>query len=671
MARLAATAAAAVLALSCADQLPSDLAVAGVAADSSGGDLALARHLRLASITVAPNTDTVSAGGTQSFTAVGRDRYGRAVAISPTWTVVAGGGTITAAGLFTAGTAPGTYTNTIRASSGAISGTATVTVLLAALASITVTPTADTLRIGGTQQFTAVGKDAAGNGVAITPAWTVAAGGGTITGAGLFTAGSALGTYANTIQASSGGISGRATVTVLPGTLASITVAPTPDTLRISGTQQFTAVGRDATGNAVAITPTWSVAAGGGTITSSGMFTAGSVSGTYPGTVRATSAGTSGAATVTVSAGAISTTTSVVSVSSGTVAVGGSVTLTLQARDAAGNLVTTGGAVVVFSASGGTSTGTISSTADKGNGTYTATFTGVGAGTATTLSATIGGSAVTTAMPTVTVGATGYAAPDLVKNASFEATDGDGSAGPTGQWDGFTQNSGSGTPTGYSSNGTYASLTLDTAQHYSGAQSVNYTWWANPGSGDQGAQMQYTFAGKDRIWHRIYFRLASGWKLSIQKLITYKDSKSSTILADMDLMSQDGLKFFFVSEASGAGTTIFPTASITNDTWHCLEIDLWRNGDTSFDGIHDLPSAAFWLDGVQKTHADGPDPALGGTYLYWKNNRLYPYYPNWGRSTSAQLALVRHVTTHNSPNSDSGTLWLDRIAISSLGRIGP
>jgi hypothetical protein len=78
----------------------------------------------------------------------------------------------------------------------------------------------------------------------------------------------------------------------------------------------------------------------------------------------------------------------------------------LQAKDANGNNLTSGGLTVVFSASGGTSTGTISATTDNLNGTYTATFTGVTAGTATTISATINASPVTdTDQVTVTPGA--------------------------------------------------------------------------------------------------------------------------------------------------------------------------------------------------------------------------------------------------------------------------
>jgi hypothetical protein len=95
-------------------------------------------------------------------------------------------------------------------------------------------------------------------------------------------------------------ISGTATVTVIAGSLATITVTPNPHTLAINGTQQFTAVGKDAGGNVIAITPTWSIVARGGAIDSTGLFTAGTVPGTFPNTVRAASGSISGTATVAV-----------------------------------------------------------------------------------------------------------------------------------------------------------------------------------------------------------------------------------------------------------------------------------------------------------------------------------------------------------------------------------
>ena len=257
----------------------------------------------LATITVTPNPDTLGAGAIGQFTAAGADADGNPVAITPTWAEVNGGGSIDSDGLFTAGSATGTFTNTVRARSGGIDGFATVVVVPGALATITVMPNPDTLETHATSQFTATGADAAGNPVAIIATWATVNGGGSIDGDGLFTAADSTGTFTNTVRATSGGVEGFATVTVEPGPLATITVTPNPDTLDTNTTSQFTAVGEDADGNPVAITPSWAVVNGGGFINSNGLFTAGSSSGTFTNTVRASSGGVNGFATVVVEAG--------------------------------------------------------------------------------------------------------------------------------------------------------------------------------------------------------------------------------------------------------------------------------------------------------------------------------------------------------------------------------
>src|SRR5688500_4843908 len=224
---------------------------------------------RLATLTVTPASATLAAGGTQQFTVSGVDTEGNTVRIDgESWAVVAGGGTINATtGAFTAGTTAGTFTNTIRVTCNGVTAFATIIVTPGPLATITVTPNPGTTPINGTIQYTAVGRDANNNIVAITPVWSVTAGGGTIDATtGLFTAGATVGTFANTVRATSGTIFGTATAIVTPGPLATITVTPNPVTMPTNTPQQFTAVGRDAGGNIVAITPVWSVTAGGGTI---------------------------------------------------------------------------------------------------------------------------------------------------------------------------------------------------------------------------------------------------------------------------------------------------------------------------------------------------------------------------------------------------------------------
>jgi hypothetical protein len=251
-----------------------------------------------ASIAVAPASDTVSISGTRQFTAIGRDAAGNPVAITPTWSVASGEGTITPAGMFTAAASPGTAT--IRATSGSVSGSATIVVKAATppppgpVATIAVTPNPASVAVTGTQQFAAAGKDAQGNMVAITPTWSVTSGSGTITTSGLFTAGSAPGTA--TVKATSGSVSGTATVTVTGGAVATIVISPSNETILTFTTLQLTAVGKDARGNAVPFTPTWSVS-GGGTIDGSGRFTAG---------------GSPGISTISAAQGDVAATTTVV-----------------------------------------------------------------------------------------------------------------------------------------------------------------------------------------------------------------------------------------------------------------------------------------------------------------------------------------------------------------------
>ena len=172
--------------------------------------------------------------------------------------------------------------------------------IAAPVANITVTPNPASVAVGGTQQFTATGTDAFGNPVAITPIWSVVASGGTIDGSGVFTAGTVAGTYTNTVTATSNGVTGRATVTVTAGPLASIVVTPNSAYVRIFNRRQFTAAGTDAFGNPVPITPTWAVVNGGGTITSTGLFQAALVTGTFQNTIQAASGSISGNATVIV-----------------------------------------------------------------------------------------------------------------------------------------------------------------------------------------------------------------------------------------------------------------------------------------------------------------------------------------------------------------------------------
>ena len=137
-------------------------------------------------------------------------------------------------------------------------------------------------------------------------------------------------------------------------TIASVVVTPDSVTLTPNQTSQFYAYGRTDAGDSVPVTVTW--AATGGTITSTGLFTAGSGAGDY--TVSAQSASHHGNGHVKVKAGSVASVT--VTPSSDTGNVGDAAQFTATLQDSNGNVITgssvtwasTNTAVVTVSATG-------------------------------------------------------------------------------------------------------------------------------------------------------------------------------------------------------------------------------------------------------------------------------------------------------------------------------
>ena len=81
----------------------------------------------LTAIAVSPPAASLNAGGTQQFTATGKDQFGVALAAQPTFTWGTTAGTISAGGLLTAPTTS-VSSGTVTASSGTVNGTATFAV---------------------------------------------------------------------------------------------------------------------------------------------------------------------------------------------------------------------------------------------------------------------------------------------------------------------------------------------------------------------------------------------------------------------------------------------------------------------------------------------------------------------------------------------------------------
>ncbi len=220
-------------------------------------------------VTVLPTTATIQTGGQQAFTATVTGSSNIAV----TWTAT--GGTVSGTGVYTAGGATGNFTVTATSVADPTkSATATVAVQPAPVVQVSVSPTSASLQPGQTRQFTATVTGNANTAVT----WTAT--GGTITSAGLYTAGTAAGLFAVTSASVADPTkTGNATVTVVQFSVT-LNVSPTSAVLQPAQTQQFTAAVTGSSNTAV----TWT--ATGGTISSSGLYTAGQSIGNFAVTAK-------------------------------------------------------------------------------------------------------------------------------------------------------------------------------------------------------------------------------------------------------------------------------------------------------------------------------------------------------------------------------------------------
>src|SRR5437879_2606196 len=239
---------------------------------------------------------------------------------------------------------------------------------------VVTSPDTVTLEPAVIQQFRAYGRTEAGDSVAITMTWSATDG--AISSAGLYTAAPFQGDYevtASVLQASAtasatpqGVARGHSIVHVRSNPqLAQVVVVPRSVSLGTGGTQPFVAYGRQNNGDSVAVNVTWS--AQGGTISSSGLYAAGSVPGGY--VVTGTASGIAGTALLAVTNVAVASVA--VSPAAATMSMGATQQLSASPKDAAGNVLT--GRVITWTSSN-TAIATVSATG---------LVTGVAAGTAT------------------------------------------------------------------------------------------------------------------------------------------------------------------------------------------------------------------------------------------------------------------------------------------------
>jgi uncharacterized delta-60 repeat protein len=260
----------------------------------------------LTSIVVSPSVATIPDGTTQQYQAFGNftDGTQQNISASVTWSSSnTGVATINATGLATA-VDPGT--TVVRATSGAISGTATLNVTDARIVSLAISPTNASIPNGTSLQYVATGTFSDGSTRNLTSSATWSStnpGVATINATGRATGVSVGNTN---IGASFGGVSASTGLTVTNAVLTGITVSPTTATIPDGTTQSFRAIATFSDGTNLELTGSdisWTSSnLGVATINAAGLATA-----VDPGTttIRATSTSSpaiSGTATLNVSA---------------------------------------------------------------------------------------------------------------------------------------------------------------------------------------------------------------------------------------------------------------------------------------------------------------------------------------------------------------------------------
>ncbi len=199
----------------------------------------------LLSIKVYPSAASIAKGTSQQFTAMGTfsDSTTQDLTTQVAWTSTAPAiASIGATGLATSRATGSTTITATLASVPGVTGTASLQVTSATLASLEVTPANPSIAVGTTLQFKATGifSDNTKQDLTASSAWSSSTTAVSITGGGLAT-GVAVGSP--TITATFGGVTGTSTLTVTSASLVTIEVTPLNPSIARGTGQQFAAIG--------------------------------------------------------------------------------------------------------------------------------------------------------------------------------------------------------------------------------------------------------------------------------------------------------------------------------------------------------------------------------------------------------------------------------------------
>jgi len=258
-------------------------------------------------VKVSPNAVTLETNQLIQFRAHGQTSAGDSVDAAVTWST--SGGTILPDGRFSAA-AIGTYTvigvNRVRGEKQIDTSVVSVVRRQTKLIRVEISPSSATLSPGVSKTFTALGRLTGGTAVPIGVNWS--ASGGSIDAGGTYVAGDTAGTYQVMATNTAGTLADTVSVTITappappppapppPTVVEQVILMPGSATLAASTTRKFSAYGRTTAGDSVAVSVTFT--ATGGTITASGLYTAGPTAGNYR--VIASSSGLADTSAVTI-----------------------------------------------------------------------------------------------------------------------------------------------------------------------------------------------------------------------------------------------------------------------------------------------------------------------------------------------------------------------------------
>ncbi|MDP3061717.1 MAG: trypsin-like peptidase domain-containing protein [Chloroflexota bacterium] len=261
-------------------------------------------------VTVTPQALSLKIGATKKLAAAAFDTYDNPIPDARiSWAALGLVGSVSDSGVLIVGTKAGAYQQAVKAT--ATIGTASaeayiaVTVVPDPLSTVSVLPVE--VVAGADRQLAAAAADQYGNAIQdVQLSWsTLDPDAGSVTSSGLLTAGKVAGKFINAVKvrASQGSVTRESTtpVTIVPGPLELVAVAPSTVAVGMEMTQQFVAAGADKYGNRLAgLSFSWAVDKGAGVIDARGLYTAPKAPGTTTVKVTVTHGSSTGTGTATV-----------------------------------------------------------------------------------------------------------------------------------------------------------------------------------------------------------------------------------------------------------------------------------------------------------------------------------------------------------------------------------